>query len=53
MGVMCAGKRRFASAEEARRANSGQRPYPCPFCLKFHLTSKSERPRRRRKGEAW
>jgi hypothetical protein len=53
MGVTC-GKRTFQSREEAQRFNRGMRVYLCLFCLRFHLTSKPERPRRRRrKREAW
>jgi uncharacterized C2H2 Zn-finger protein len=39
---MCKGKRRYQSAEAARffATTDGLRPYRCPRCGGFHLTSK-------------
>ena len=37
---MCAGKRAFATASAAVATNSGQKPYRCPLCCAFHLTTR-------------
>lgn len=37
---MCAGKRAFATAAEAKATNSGQGTYRCPLCESFHLTGR-------------
>lgn len=41
---VCARKRRFASAEEARAAGAGSalHPYACDRCRQFHLTSRTK-----------
>lgn len=41
---VCARKRRFASAEEARAAGAALalHPYACERCRQFHLTSRTK-----------
>lgn len=37
---MCTRKRRYRTEDQARAVNKGQRPYKCPHCQGWHLTSK-------------
>jgi hypothetical protein len=40
--VMCWGKKKFATEKLARDAHGTHRPYHCPHCGQWHLTSQVE-----------
>lgn len=46
MDRMCVGKRRYPDRRTAKRCGSpyGHRPYRCPICGRWHLTSRRPRP---------
>lgn len=38
--LMCRHKVRYDTEKDAKTANSGFRAYHCPYCGKWHLTSR-------------
>lgn len=42
---MHSGKKKFSTAQEAKRFHKRQCCYICPFCCMFHLTSHKPTPR--------
>lgn len=45
--LACVGKLAFVDQATARKLSSGQRPYKCNLCEKWHLSTRTTKPRPR------